>query len=80
MRTTIDIDSDLLAAAKEIAKRERNSVGAVASELLRRGLGAREPTPAESVGRETYGFRPFPKRGGIVTNEQIDRLRNLLVI
>ena len=21
------------------------------------------------------GFRPFPKRGGVVTNEQIDRLR-----
>ncbi len=23
-----------------------------------------------------FGFRPFPKRGGIVTNELIDRLRN----
>jgi hypothetical protein len=22
-----------------------------------------------------YGFRPFPHRGGIVTNELIDRLR-----
>ena len=31
-------------------------------------------------GREEYpvdefGFRPFPKRGGVVTNEPIDRLR-----
>ena len=25
---------------------------------------------------ENFGFRPFPKRGGIVTNELIDRLRN----
>ena len=23
-----------------------------------------------------FGFRPFPKRGGIVTNELIDQLRN----
>ena len=22
-----------------------------------------------------FGFRPFPKRGGVVTNELIDRLR-----
>jgi hypothetical protein len=32
------------------------------------GTSAREP---EAV----YGFRPFPSRGGIVTNETIDALR-----
>jgi hypothetical protein len=25
---------------------------------------------------EVYGIRPFPSRGGIVTNELIDQLRN----
>lgn len=33
------------------------------------GESAREP---EAI----YGFRPLPKRGGLVTNELIDRLRD----
>lgn len=32
-----------------------------------------QPTAGEPKAR--YGFRPFPKRGGIVTNELIDKLR-----
>jgi hypothetical protein len=32
------------------------------------------PTRAQEA-MARYGFRPFPKRGGIVTNELIDRLR-----
>ena len=32
------------------------------------GLAARQP-------KALHGFRPFPKRGGIVTNELIDKLR-----
>jgi hypothetical protein len=34
--------------------------------------------PAPASAREpkaVYGFRPFARRGGIVTNEQIDHLR-----
>jgi len=31
-------------------------------------VGQQEP-PAE------FGFRPFPSRGGVVTNELIDRIR-----
>jgi hypothetical protein len=36
MRTTLDIDDDILAAAKERAQRERKSIGTVISELARR--------------------------------------------
>jgi len=73
MRTTLDIDEDVLRAAKELARREKKTAGAVISELTRRALtappkGSRQPTVV-------LGFRPFPKRGGIVTNEQIDKLR-----
>jgi hypothetical protein len=42
MRTTLDIDDDVVAAARELAAGERRSLGAVISQLARRGL-----TPAQ---------------------------------
>ena len=38
MRTTLDIDDDVVAAARELAASERRSLGSVVSELARRGL------------------------------------------
>ncbi len=38
MRTTLEIDDDLLAAARELAATSRRSLGSVISELARRGL------------------------------------------
>jgi hypothetical protein len=38
MRTTLDIDDSILAAAKEIAGANKSSTGAVISELARKGL------------------------------------------
>ena len=38
MRTTLDIDDDIAAAARELAALERRSIGAVISDLARRGL------------------------------------------
>jgi hypothetical protein len=49
MRTTLNIDDDVLQAVREIAKRERRSVGAVVSDLLRKAL--------ETVG---YDIQKFP--------------------
>ena len=79
MRTTLDIANDVLQAAKERARRENKTTGAVISELARAALNA--PAPARTTTKLTarepqavYGFRPFPKRGGIVTNELIDKL------
>ena len=73
MRTTLDIDEDVLRAAKEHARREKKTAGAVISELARRALTA--PPRATHEPKALHGFRPFPQRGGIVTNEQIDKLR-----
>jgi hypothetical protein len=73
MRTTLDIDEDVLRAAKEHARREKKTAGAVISELARRALTAPPRAPHEP--KALHGFRPFPRRGGIVTNEQIDKLR-----
>ena len=75
MRTTLDIDDDLLAAAREIARRERQSLGKVISRLAREALtGPRTGGASGSTG--TGGFRPFPSRGTPVTDEIIDRLRD----
>ena len=38
MRTTLDIDDDVVAAARELAADGRRSLGSVISELARRGL------------------------------------------
>ena len=78
MRTTLNIDDDLLIAVKELARRESKSAGAVVSSLLRQSLAGGERDGPEGEGKEPlaeFGFRPFPKRGGGVTNGLIDRLR-----
>jgi hypothetical protein len=38
MRTTLEIDDDVIAAARELARAEGTSIGAVVSDLARRGL------------------------------------------
>lgn len=73
MRTTLDIDDDVLRAAKDLARREKTTAGKVISALVRRPLGATDRATREP--RALHGFRPFPTRGAIVTNEPIDRLR-----
>lgn len=78
MRTTLDIDDDVLQAAKERARRENKTAGAVISELARMALvtpAGAKPAARAAEPRAHYGLRPFPRRGGVVTNELIDKLR-----
>ena len=75
MRTTLDIDEDVLQAAKEIARREKKTAGQVVSMLARSALTAPRGVQAAREPRAVYGFRPFAARGAIVTNELIDSLR-----
>jgi hypothetical protein len=76
VRTTLDIADDVLNAVNERARRENKSAEEVISELARAALtasaGASEPVPGTA---EELGFRPFARRGRIVTNELIDQLR-----
>ena len=73
MRTTLDIDEDLLAAAKELARRERSTAGRVVSRLLRLALTGVTPGTPEPGRRKTSvaGFQAFPARPGTVTSNQI---------
>ncbi len=75
MRTTLDIDEDVLQAAKEIARRDKKTTGQVVSMLARRALTAPRGVQTAREPRAVYGFRPFAPRGAIVTNELIDSLR-----
>jgi len=82
MRTTLDIDEDVLAAAKELARRQRVSAGQVVSQLLRRALTGEEPPalPAGSVVESVVpvaGFRPFPAGSAVVTNDDVNALREI---
>ncbi|MBL8423400.1 MAG: hypothetical protein JNK06_07885 [Candidatus Accumulibacter phosphatis] len=82
MRTTLDIDEDVLAAAKELARRQRVSAGQVVSQLLRRALTGEElpALPAGSVVGSVVpvaGFRPFPAGRAVVTNDDVNALREI---
>jgi hypothetical protein len=78
MRTTLDIDDDVLIAAKELAKARRSTAGEVISDLVRKALTV--PTsPAAATGPGgtilKNGWYVLPSRGGPpVTSELVQRL------
>lgn len=76
MRTTLDIDNDVLLAAKELAIRQSTTAGDVLSQLARRALTAAPAATAKRSRAAATGFRPFAPRGKLVSNTQIDKLRN----
>ena len=77
MRTTLNIDDDILASVKEMARREGVSTGRIISRLAREALTGKRLSAAESREEKTVGgFRPFPSRGVVVSNEDVNRLRD----
>jgi hypothetical protein len=70
MRTTLDIDDDVLAAAKERAAGQKTTTGKVISDLARRAL----TQPAGGPLIERNGFFVLPSRGGVVTSALVRRL------
>ena len=76
MRTTLDIDDDVLESAKAIARQTHRTTDAVLSDLARQSLTTTSTSEnPRNHTRSVGGFVPFPSRGGIVTNELINRLR-----
>lgn len=74
MRTTLHIDDDVLAAARELARREGKTTGQVVSECARRGL-TQAPVVVAEESPAIHGVRPFPRRGTLATHEHVNRLR-----
>lgn len=76
MRTTLAIDDDVLAAAKELAIRERKSVGQVISVLARRAL---RPTDASRKTRNGVPLLPVNPNTSPITSELVRQLREELL-
>ena len=74
MRTTLDIDDDLIIAVKELAKREKTTIGKVVSRLILESLASDTKKPRKITYRN--GIPILPSRGVIVTNELIDQIRD----
>jgi plasmid stability protein len=78
MRTTLVIDDDVLAAARERAARQHQSVGAVLSALARQAL---RPAPGAAARTPTRnGLALLPRQPGAspVTLELVNQLRDEL--
>lgn len=76
MRTTINLDEDVLLAVQERARREKRSAGHVLSDLARQALtGQHQQRTDGAAGASNHGFQPLPRRGSAVSNALIDRLR-----
>lgn len=74
MRTTLDIEDDVLQAAKELAERDGSTAGRVISALARRGLTA--PGKKSKSSQPTRGGVPLlHSRGEVVT---LDYVRELM--
>jgi len=78
VRTTLDIDDDVLMAAKERARREKKTAGKLISQLLREAMTRPAAGGAATVGEPEahYGFQPFSSRGTVVSEELVNRLRD----
>jgi len=75
MRTTLDIDEDILNAAKALARQQSKSAGQVVTQLLRDALTGQAIRLGKNEAASVAGFRPFGSGGNIVTNDHVNALR-----
>lgn len=78
MRTTLDIDDDILQAAKELARAEKKTAGEVLSELARRALTGHVPAESDRETVVRNGFPLLPRRGVIVTNQMVREIQDAI--
>ena len=77
MRTTLNLDDDVLAAAKSLADAQGSTTGKVISDLARKAL---VPATGRKIPKTRNGFSlfQFPRKGKglVVTMEMINKLRD----
>jgi predicted DNA-binding ribbon-helix-helix protein len=73
MRTTLEIDDEILLTVKEIARQRKTTAGEVISSLLRESL---EPKSFTVSYREGVPVLPRRTNAPVVTRELIERLLN----
>lgn len=72
MRTTLDIDDDVLQTVRMFAEREGETAGQVLSDLARRGINA--PRPEFKPAKVLNGFELLPADGRVVTPDLVHHL------
>lgn len=72
MRTTLNIEEDVLRAAKEIAQRRGMTVGQVLSDLARKSLTRKSPVSK----KHSLPLFPIQADAQIVTLELVNQLRD----
>lgn len=72
MRTTLDLDEDVLLAAKELASRQHISLGKALSDLARRALLRRDVAEV----RNGVPLFPVSPEAQVVTIELVNQLRD----
>jgi len=76
MRTTLDIDDDVLAFARAKAEHSRMSMGQVISELVRKAIDAAASEGASLQTRNGIPLLPVRDQRALVTTELVNRLRD----
>jgi uncharacterized heparinase superfamily protein len=71
MRTTLEIDEDVLEAAKELAARQKKTAGKVISELARRGIQNHRGNRSQKT---INGFEVLPADGRVVTPQIVQEI------
>lgn len=70
MRTTLEIDDDVLQAAKELAAKQSSTAGHVISSLARKALNLSQDTRTQS----RSGVPILPSRGDVISLEHVAKL------
>lgn len=87
MRTTVDLDADVLEAVKDLARARGQTFGRVLSDVARKGMvGGVEAaafsgalTARDSAAKDIFtkfGFEPLPVGGKLVGNALVDQIRD----
>ena len=78
MRTTLQLDDDVLAAARVLARQRRRSVGDVISDLARQALTRTADGGSQNVLEQRSGLPQLPvtRSGGVVDLERVNQLRD----
>ena len=72
MRTTLTISDDVFMIARQLATRDRVSLGEAVSRLARDGARRRAQAPVDAICTSKYAV--LPARAEIITSEHVRRL------
>tara|TARA_B100000497_G_C7581859_1_gene350274 strand:+ start:562 stop:807 length:246 start_codon:yes stop_codon:yes gene_type:complete len=78
MRTTLQLDDDVLAAARVLARQRQSTIGDVISDLARQTLTRPADKDFQKDGAQRSGLPQLPVKasGGVVDLELVNQLRD----